>query len=348
MDCTLLYLRRNATITRQRRLKFTRAKTWRTSTPWKIAKLAAKYKRCEISANVRHCTRLELFKRCKFLEFRKSRSKISRHSPLNGKMILRRVFDRGILEQGVCGIDPRAKFPRREQDGRKWNDDIDGRDGFLLPADASRDQEAEEYARFSVQTPRWPKLTDWQTTSRHEPNQQQATPPPLSTREAWEALSYFAFFFFFFSFFSSPQLASTLASRRPTAGPRLFDSSARYAPNLRSEFSREARKIAVTPVLAFVCLFFSDAEGKCWKDWARSSKRLFGELWKEKMFQRGDGRCWQVRELAKFFCDTGAKSSVEIFWATEDAAFCHSFCKLVDWWTGQAGEIFSAGKGKTV
>lgn len=256
MDCTLLYLRRNATITRQRRLKFTRAKTWRTSTPWKIAKLAAKYKRCEISANVRHCTRLELFKRCKFLEFRKSRSKISRHSPLNGKMILRRVFDRGILEQGVCGIDPRAKFPRREQDGRKWNDDIDGRDGFLLPADASRDQEAEEYARFSVQTPRWPKLTDWQTTSRHEPNQQQATPPPLSTREAWEALSYFAFFFFFFSFFSSPQLASTLASRRPTAGPRLFDSSARYAPNLRSEFSREARKIAVTPVLAFVCLFF--------------------------------------------------------------------------------------------
>lgn len=94
MDFALLYLRRNATITRQRRLKLTIAKTRRRSMPWKIAKLAAKYKRCEISANVRHCTRLKLFKYFKFLEFRKFPSKISQHSPLNGRMILHRLWSR--------------------------------------------------------------------------------------------------------------------------------------------------------------------------------------------------------------------------------------------------------------
>lgn len=311
MDFTLIYLRRNASITRRRRLKFTRAKTWRRSMPRKIAKLAAKYKRCEISANVRHCTRLELFKCCKFLEFRKFPDTV--HSTERWWYSV--VFDRAILEQGVCGIDPRAKFPRREEDGRKWNDDIDGRDGFFLPADASRDQEAEKYARFSVQTPRWPKLTDWQTTSRHEPNQQQATPPPLSTREAWEALSYFAFFFF--SFFSSLQLASTLASRRPKASPRFFDSSfdvsTTYARNLRPEFSQEARKIAVFCHLC--CFFFSffGCRGKMLKglgEIVEASFRGGGQAKKEKMFRRRDGRCWEVRELGKFLYDTGAKSSV--------------------------------------
>lgn len=128
MDFTLIYLRRNASITRRRRLKFTRAKTWRRSMPRKIAKLAAKYKRCEISANVRHCTRLELFKCCKFLEFRKFPDTV--HSTERWWYSV--VFDRAILEQGVCGIDPRAKFPRREEDRRKWNDDIDGRDSFYL------------------------------------------------------------------------------------------------------------------------------------------------------------------------------------------------------------------------
>lgn len=232
MDFTLIYLRRNASITRRRRLKFTRAKTWRRSMPRKIAKLAAKYKRCEISANVRHCTRLELFKCCKFLEFRKFPDTV--HSTERWWYSV--VFDRAILEQGVCGIDPRAKFPRREEDRRKWNDDIDGRDGFFLPADASRDQEAEKYARFSVQTPRWPKLTDWQTTSRHEPNQQQATPPPLSTREAWEALSYFAFFFFFFIFFVAA--TSVDAGVAATEGePTLFRFLLRCIYDVRAESS---------------------------------------------------------------------------------------------------------------
>lgn len=229
MDFTLLYLRRNATITRQRRLKFTRAKTWRRSMPRKIAKLAAKYKRREISANVRHCTRLKLFKCCKFLEFRKFPNTV--HSTERWYSI---VFDRAILEQGVCGIDSRAKFPRCEGDARKWNDDIDGRDGFLLPVDASRDQEAEKYARFSVQTPRWPKLTDWQTTSRHEPNQQQATPPPLSTREAWEALSYFASFFFIF-FVAATSVDAGVAATK--GGPTPFRFLLRYIYDIRAESS---------------------------------------------------------------------------------------------------------------
>lgn len=319
--------------------------------PRKIAKLAAKYKRCEISANVRHCTRLELFKCCKFLEFRKFPDTV--HSTERWWYSV--VFDRAILEQGVCGIDPRAKFPRREEDGRKWNDDIDGRDGFFLPADASRDQEAEKYARFSVQTPRWPKLTDWQTTSRHEPNQQQATPPPLSTREAWEALSYFAFFFF--SFFSSLQLASTLASRRPKASPRFFDSSfdvsTTYARNLRPEFSQEARKIAVFCRLC--CFFFrmprKNAErigrdrwsvfsgrgpGEKGENVSAERRKVLGGLWAWEIFVRYRREIFGLNLLSEGTC-----------------CFSPFFLQIgglekMARGTGKGSEIFSAEKGKAV
>lgn len=241
-------------------------------------------------------------------------SKISRHSPLDGKMmILRRLWSRDprtrcLWDRSSSEISEARRRWKKMKRRYRWS-------RFFLPADASRDQEAEKYARFSVQTPRWPKLTDWQTTSRHEPNQQQATPPPLSTREAWEALSYFAFFFF--SFFSSLQLASTLASRRPKASPRFFDSSfdvsTTYARNLRPEFSQEARKIAVFCHLC--CFFFSffGCRGKMLKglgEIVEASFRGGGQAKKEKMFRRRDGRCWEVRELGKFLYDTGAKSSV--------------------------------------
>lgn len=59
-----------------------------------------------------------------------------------------------------------------------------------------------------------------------------------------------------------------LASRRPKAGPRLFDSSfdisTTYARDLRSEFSQEAGKIAVfCHLYSFSCFFFFSSFFRC-------------------------------------------------------------------------------------
>lgn len=106
-----------------------------------------------------------------------------------------------------------------------------------------------------MQTPRWPKLTDWQTTSRHEPNQQQATPPPLSTREAWEALSYFAFFFFIF-FVAATSVDAGVAATK--GGPTPFRFLLRYIYDIRAESSVRifTRSWGNRGFLASLLLFF--------------------------------------------------------------------------------------------